>query len=76
MKNPRISVTLLKHDTDKLHYICQKRGINASTFVRRIVEAWLNNCDEIKNYERQQWQPSDTKSNETEQQPTKFYLNA
>lgn len=41
-KKPRVTVTLEPNDAELMHLICRKRKISISSFIRDIVEFWLN----------------------------------
>lgn len=47
MKNPRISVTLNLSDAEVMHILCEKKGLSMSALVKKMVEDWLEDYEDI-----------------------------
>lgn len=45
--NPRVNVTFSKSDTDIMHLICKKKRISMSGLVRRVMEDWLEDYEDM-----------------------------
>jgi predicted DNA-binding protein len=47
MKNPRVSVTLNSSDAEVMHILCKKKGLSMSSLVKRMVEDWLEEYEDV-----------------------------
>ncbi|MEN6512236.1 MAG: DUF6290 family protein [Chloroherpetonaceae bacterium] len=48
MKNPRISVTLNQNDAEVIQLICQKKGVSQSALVKKVLEDWLEEYEDMQ----------------------------
>lgn len=46
-KKHRINVTLTPDDTEVIHIICKKKNISMSELVRKVVEDWLEDYEDM-----------------------------
>ncbi len=47
MKNPRVIFTLNKSDAEVMRLICKKKQMTMSSLVRRVVEDWLEEFEDV-----------------------------
>lgn len=46
-KNPRIQVSLNSDDLEIVHLICKKKNISMSSLVRKVLEDWLEDYEDL-----------------------------
>ncbi len=47
MKNPRVSVTINQSDAEIMYILCKKKGLSMSSLVKRMVEDWLEEYEDV-----------------------------
>lgn len=45
--NPRINVTFTESDAEMMHYICKKKKISMSALIRKVMEDWLEDYEDM-----------------------------
>jgi predicted DNA-binding protein len=45
--NPRINVTFSESDAELLHWICKKKKISMSSLIRKVMEDWLEEYEDM-----------------------------
>lgn len=45
--NPRVNVTFSEIDTEMMHIICKKKKISMSGLIRKVMEDWLEEYEEM-----------------------------